>query len=264
MNVKLKIVVAILPFGMAAAIGASLAAPAYDEYTLKAEQVAAKKAEQEDMSAKLAGQAKLQKQKKEIEASVAILRENVPKKPELEILNIDIEKMCTESNLDMVAFGEPNKEALKKAGLDEEENAANAKKKIQAAAKTAGAAAATSGAAVTAAAGSATPAAARTGAAAVKTNGLTTADAGLAKVTVQVKCIGDYAGLMDMVKKLETYQRVVTVSSLKATLPKKVTKEGDKEKHPELPDENALTEADVQGDWKKMNISFLLTAYYLP
>lgn len=262
MNFKIKILVAILPFGAAAAIGSALAMPAYDEYTAKAELVAGKKHEQEDLLTKLAGQAKLQKQKKETEASLLNLRENVPKKPELEILTIDVEKMCKESNLDLIAIIDPDKTLLKKAGLDEEENAANIKKKAAALAKTAAAAGAASGAAVADAAGGAAPSTT------AKATSLSTADVGLANVTVQVKCIGDYVGLMDLVRKLETYQRVVTVSSLKAQLPKLPSNETAKDKTEktvtELPDDGPLTEADVQGDHKKMNMSFLLTAYYLP
>jgi Tfp pilus assembly protein PilO len=257
MDIKIKALLAIAPFGIAVAVGTSLAMPAYNDYIAKSDQVDAKKTEQEQLQAKLSGKAKLQRDKAEIEKAVEGLRGSVPKKPELEILNMDLERMCDESGMDMVAFKEPDKEVLNKAGLDEQpENPREvAKNKIKAAARGAAAAAGTSGPDTGAGASPAAKAAAAKAAAAQP-------DAGLAKVIIQVKCIGDYNGMEQLVKKLETYQRVVAVTQLKATVPKR--EKVDKEKKAELPDDGAPTDQDEQGDWKRMNVSFLLTAYYLP
>lgn len=256
MDIKIKALIAIAPFGIAIAVGAVLAMPAYNDYSAKNEQTDGKKVELEELQAKLVNKSKVQKEKLDIEQSILALRSSVPKKPQLELLNLDIDKMCTESGIDLIAFKEPDKETLTKAGLlDDGAAASAAKDRLKGAVRTAQAASAGQAAAVAGTPGAA--GAAKAGA---------TPETGLAKITVQVKGIGDYAGLTQLVKKLETYQRVVAISELKASVPKQIKIDADTKsvKKAELPDEMAPTESDPQGDYKKLNISFLLTAYYLP
>jgi Tfp pilus assembly protein PilO len=259
MDLKTKAVVAVLPFIGAIGVGASLAMPAYNDYTTKQQTVDEKKAEEEQLAEKLKGKTKLLSDKKLLEADVEKLRGSVPKKPDLEILNIDLEKMCRESNLDLISFKEAGKDQLKAAGMDEDPSQGQTsaqllKNKIKAGARNAGGAA-----------GSSTPGGGSGGAAGSKKDkdaASASTDTGLSKVTMSVKCIGDYAALMEFVKKMETYQRVLAISELKASVPRKLNI--DKNKKLELPDDAPATESEEQGDWRQLNISFLLTAYYLP
>lgn len=267
MDIKVKALLAIAPFGIAIAAGVCLTMPAFEEYNTKSATVDEKKHEQEELVTKLNGKAKLTREKVQIEASVAKLRNNVPKKPDIELLNIDLEKMCDESGLDLVSVGEPDKETLKKAGLEEDANqqtsAQGLKKGLKTMVGTAQGASAATGAAASSAAGAAAVSATSTAPGAAGAGAKKAApDTGLARVVVRVRAIGDYAGLTDLVKKLETYERVVTISELKATLPK--AEKVDKDKRVELPDETPPQEGDAQGDWRRMNCTFLLTAYYLP
>jgi Tfp pilus assembly protein PilO len=252
MDIKIKIVAAIAPFAIAATVGSTMAYPAYTDYTTKQATVEEKKHEEEELQGKLAGKSKLLSEKKLMEESLEKLRSSIPKKPELELLNIDMEKMCREAGMDMVTFKEADKEQLKAAGMEEDPSsqltsAQLLKNKIKGQAKTATAASVNGGQGSTA-----------TGAAAASA----TPDTGLSHVTIAVKCIGDYASLMDLVRKMETYQRVIGIAELKTSIPKKANI--DKNKKAELPDENGFSETEDQGDFRRLNVQFLLTAYYLP
>lgn len=256
MNSKIKIVVAILPIIIAGTVGGTMAYPAYNDYTAKQAQLEEKKTEEQGLSQKLAGKTKLLKDKKMMEESLEKLRSSIPKKPDLELLNIDVEKMCEESGIDLVSFKDAEKDDFKKAGVEDPNSAPSAaqtalKNSVKAGVKAATAASSTTGAgAASTGVGGASGASGNT-------------DTGLQKITLAVKCIGDYPSLMALTRKLETYQRVVAISSVKTSVPKKEQK-NDSKKKLELPDDQPPGEGDEQGDYHRLNISFLLTSYYLP
>jgi Tfp pilus assembly protein PilO len=251
MDIKIKALLAIAPFAIAGTVGGTMAYPAYQDYSAKQTTLEEKKHEEEELQTKLAGKAKLLNEKKEMEAALEKLRGSIPKKPDLELLNIDLEKMCTESGMDLVSFKEADKEQLKSLGEEDpsagKTSAQLLKDKIKGTAKTATAASANGG---EGSAGSG------------KKGASATPDTGLSKVVASVKCIGDYAGLMDLVRKMETYQRVITISELKTGVPKKVA--ADKNKKVELPDDGSLSDTEEAGDYRRLNVSFLVTTYYLP
>jgi Tfp pilus assembly protein PilO len=260
MDFKTRVIVAVIPFAIAALIGFLYLQPAISDYGDKSANAEKKKQENAELAAKLTDQDKVKKEKRDLEIAIEALRGSVPKKPDMEILNIDLEKMATDSGLDIISVRLADKETLKKSGLDEsgpqtpgaslaagKEKLAN---QVKGAAATAGAAAAGAGAAALKAAGGG---AAGAGA---------PLDAGVAKNTVQIKLIGDYRGLMTFVHKLETYQRVVAVSEVHASVPKANSKKDTGT--PELPDEGDLGDGDNQGDPARMVMSMLLTTYYLP
>lgn len=256
MDIKIKAVLAIVPFGAAVAIAMTMAMPAWDEYSNKVTQVEGKKSEQEQLQTKLNGKTKLQREKKLIEDQLAMLKDNIPSKPDLQILNLDLEKMCNEAGLDLIAFKEADKEALKKAGIASEseevtDNQNSLKKQVKGniAKATAGTTGGNPG----------TPGA-------KKDKDKEVPDAGLKKVYVEVKAIGDYAGLLQLARKLETYQRVVQITEVRATIPGKAKNAATKDLFTtrELPDDNVPAEGDLQGDHKRLNLGFLLAAYYQP
>jgi Tfp pilus assembly protein PilO len=252
MDVKSKILVCVLPILGGIAIIATLVMPAFDEFNQKAKSLDEKKTEHQDLQTKLADKDKITKEVHELNNTIDQLRSAVPRKAQTEILNLDIEKMCLDSGMEMISFTEPDAETLKKAGLAEESPQAgtNMTKGKQALAdkvnKTLGAVPAAAGAAAAAATGPK-----------VKKS-----DPGLARVTVTVKAIGDYSSAEKLIRKLETYKRVVAISELKAWVPKREdVKKGAAQ---ELPDDAELKDDDPQGDWKRLWVSFMLTAYYLP
>lgn len=272
MDVKTKMAVCVLPFVIAGGVGFALAYPAYNEYATKASAVEEKKTEAADLEGKLVNRNKVAKEKKDLDSTINQLRSSVPRRPDTELLNLDLEKMALESGLEMVAFKEADKDLKKRAGIPEEDTSADGtnmskgKDKLAARVKNtvgaAGAAAAGAGAAVAGAAAGAAgaKAGAKPGAAdAGKTP--PPPDAGLLKAIMQVKLIGDYKSLMTFVHKLETYQRVVAISEVKTTIPKASK---DSKKASELPDETEPNEDEAQGNPNQLNISLVLTAYYLP
>jgi Tfp pilus assembly protein PilO len=286
MDIKMKALVCFAPFGIAIAVGTSLAAPAYDQYNQRAANVDDKKKEVEELDQKLVNKNKIARQTVELQQAIDALRNAVPKYPDVELLAIDLEKMALESGLEVIAIKEPDKETLKKAGLEAPEpppeaagtNFTRGKEQLADRVKQTMAPAVNAGAAVTSAvADAAKPAAgaaaAAAGAAAATAPGAKAKkpgpppDGGLLKNLVQIKLLGSYKNLMAFTHRLETYQRVVQISDLKASVPK-----GEQQqqtgtatvKKPELPDEAEPGENDPQGDPERLNISMTLTTYYLP
>jgi Tfp pilus assembly protein PilO len=264
MDFKMKIVCAVAPFGIAAAVGFSLLQPAFQDYNEKAQNVETRKHDSEELTTKLADRGKIMKEKAELEAAINSLRGSVPKDPALEILDIDLEKMALESGLNLISITTPNKDTLKKAGLADDSSepttlgqtmaknkAALADKVKSAAAPASAAAAAIAGSAKTAAAGSVPP------------------DAGLSKNILQVKLMGSYNNLMTFTHKLETYQHVLAVSDLHVSLPKGhqgVAALGAQNTMAQktLQDDMDLNETDAAGDPDSLNVALMITSYYLP
>jgi Tfp pilus assembly protein PilO len=260
MDIKIKILACVAPYGIAAAVGFAMVQPAWEEYSSKTTAVSEKKTEAEELTTKLSQRARIQKEKEELEAAIATLRDAVPSSPDQEVLTIDLEKMALESGLDVIAIKAPDAEELRKAGFAEEtsgtptagSNMAAGKQQLadkvkQTTAPVAAAAGAIAGAAAKGPADSVSP------------------DGGLAKNIVQIKLLGSYKSLMTFVHKLETYQRVVAVSELHATLPKAEKNAAATGKaQAQLPDETDVSEGDDQGNPELLNISLMLTTYYLP
>ncbi len=253
MDFRTKALLCLFPFMLAAYLGFSLAAPAVQTSQEKQQAVDDKNHELEELKGKLGAKVKVQKEKLALEGDLLRLRESVPKTPELELLNIDLEKMCLDSGMDIIVFKQAEDEDLKKLGESKgapasEDNFAGRSKGLKDKVKNAMAP-------VTG------PKAGKKG----KGKGKDEegpggeADAGLSKVTMLVKAIGDYPGLMELMNKIETYQRVVAVDYLESSVPKKEVDKGN-----ELPDDKPPSEGETQGNCKRLNITMLLTAYYLP
>jgi len=248
MDLRTKAILCIVPFLVAAYVGFALAAPAVQLWQEKAAAVEEKRKEHEDLENKLRAKAKIQKEKADLNAAIDKLRDSVPKRPELELLNIDLEKMALESGIDIITFKEMDKDGLKTAGIQDEallEKPSLQKGKEEMAKKVKTAMTPVTGPK-------------KDGAKEEKTG---PPDTGLANLTLQIKVIGDYLSLMDFVKKLETYQRVVALTSIDSHIPKKM-KEAKATK--ELPDDATPSEDDEQGDTKRLQTTILLTTYYLP
>jgi Tfp pilus assembly protein PilO len=269
MDIKIKILACVAPFGIAAAVGFTLLQPAVTEFQDKDSNVKTKLEEKSDLERKLANRGKIQKEKKDLEDAIAALRGSVPKKPELDILNIDLEKMALDSGMDLVAIKQPGKDELKKAGLDDESGSgSNISKnkealanKVKAAAAPAAAAASAAGAAV----GNAAGAAAKAAKGKVAKEPSVAPDGGLLKTTLQVKLIGSYKHLMSFTQKLERYQRVVAISDMHVTMPKAESATAStSSKGAALPEESDLKETEMPGDANRLNVSLMLTTYYLP
>lgn len=241
MSLPIKIVLAVLPFIIAIGVGAMYLQPAIDELTAKSTQVDEKTKERDDLDGKLNGEKKIQAKKVSLESEINNLRSAVPKQPDLELLTVDLERMCKDSGMDLLSiqppktdgqsaqssFAEPEKSSLTK----NKENLKNALKGASAAPAAPGA------------------------------KKEEEAKPDLEEISRQIEVTGDYNALMKLVHKLETYERVIKITQMKEHIPKR---ESGQTKEVKLPESNDPSEGDTLGDPKQLYVSMKITAYYLP
>lgn len=237
MQVREKVLLCGMPYLVAGYLWFALTNPALMSGQDKNSQLAEKQKEQIELKTKLFDMARLEKEHARLEKEIADLRGSVPKSPDIDILLIDLEKMCLESGMEVVAVEPPEKE--KQKTFDEEElpppaatsmaetrpGLARAKEQLARVAAGTVAAQQPDG---RAAAGAAPQ-----------------EETGLSKLVKQVTVAGDYPGLVELMKKLESYQRVIGINQVEAEVPPEV---GQKK---------------VQ-EVRHLIVTFLVTAYYLP
>lgn len=245
MTPTIKIVLAVLPFVIAVAVGMMYLQPALDEMTQKGNQVEEKKTEKEGLTSKLLTEGKIKAEKKALEKDIEGLRGAVPRTPDLELFNVDLERMCKESQVDLISIVPPKAEdsSSSSSSSSSTQSTAAAKEKLKAAL----------GANTT------------TTVAATPNKPDAPAELGpdLEEVSRQVEVTGDYDGLMRLVHKLETYQRVIKITQMKEHVPKKETSVG-KDKQVKLPEAAPPGDEDEVGDPKQLYVTMKITAYYLP
>ncbi len=236
MSPTIKIVIVLLPFIIAGYVGFSMLQPAMEEANTKDASVNEKKTESEQLQAKLGDPGKVSAKMKALETEINSLRSAVPKTPDIDLFTIDLERMCKEAGMDLIAVNSP-----KTDGSAPVDAAANLKKKQD---KLKNALKGDAGAAPDKAAeGESEPAG----------NELETADK-------QVIVTGDYNGLQKLVHELETYQRVIKINEIVSRVPKSQGKEKDIK----LPDDAPISPSDSLGDPNMLYISMNISTYYLP
>lgn len=209
----------------------TVAAPAVTEAQDRLNELTEKNKEDAELKIKLRDVARLRKEQQSLNSEIDQLRGSVPKSPDIDILMIDMEKMVLASGLDIVSVLEPEREKLK---LSEESQETDSLQPVGAP-KVSGF---VSGKAPPPKPAAPTAPGAKAGAPAP-------IETGLVKHVLQVTVTGSYAGFIELMKKLEAYQRVIGVNQIDLGFPT----EGKEQKEP---------------DSKRLNISFLMTAYYLP
>ena len=234
MTKNLKLLVSFLPFLAAAAFASSLTYPQYLDDQDKSAQVASKQVELEVLEKKLQALRKAEQEKETLENEIKLLRGAVPKSAELDLLMIDLEKMCAAANVDLIAVETPGQDVLKGLGESEDET------------KSAGES------------GNQPPAALKPG---QKNTGKqdpqkdkARAQSGLKRLIKQVFITGDYNGIVSLMKKLESYERIVGVNNI-SVVAKSDSKDIER------------TAAAERGQKLKLDqpvMSFLISLYYLP
>ena len=243
MDPRIKALVVLLPFVVAGYVGISLLQPAIEESNLKDTTIGEKTKEKEELDAKLAGSNKISQKKIELTQAIDKLRGSVPKTPDIDLLTIDLEKMCKDAGMNMVAITAPKTDSSSSSGTQkraEEERSAYLKKKqdkLKNVLK-----------------GNETPAAAGTAG---------TADDmpknELSQTSKAFVVTGDFNGLQKLCHELETYQRVVRIDDMKFSLPKK-----EQGKDKVKIDDSAPTDGEEGGDPNLLYITMTLTTFYLP
>lgn len=240
MSLPIKIILAVLPFIIAVGVGVMYLQPAIDEMMAKSTQVDEKNKEKEDFATKLNGEKKVQQKKLALESEISNLRAAVPKQPDMELLTVDLEKMCKDSGIDLISIQPPKTDGQPSSFAEPEKSSSFTKGKENLKS------------ALNAAAGTATgPGGKKKEPEEVKPD--------LEEISRQIEVTGDYDGLMKLVHKLETYERVIKITQMKEHIPKKETGKTVK-----LPESGDPADGDILGDPKQLYVSMKITAYYLP
>ncbi|MBY0356716.1 MAG: hypothetical protein K2W82_01840 [Candidatus Obscuribacterales bacterium] len=229
MSFNLKIILAVVPVLIAGYVLFSLFPPVWEEVSSKSKVIEEKQGEKSSLDDKLATRGKLIQRKRKLEQSISMLRESVPKNPDLEMFNLDLEKMCEKAGVDLISIAPP-KENKKKAGaketfLGKKEDDSKTKAKDD------------------------------------KNKTATEPpkpQSELSEFEQQVVLTGSFNGLQKLLHELETYQRVVKVKELISHIPKR------DDKAQALPADQQVGADEEPGDPEHLYISLRIIAYYSP
>lgn len=234
MDIKIKILVAVLPFIIAGYVGFSMLQPALDEASTKENSLVEKRAEKEKLDGQLKDQSQISKRREELTQEIEKLRGSVPKAADTELLTIDLERMCKDAGMNMVGLV-PVKEDQNPArpkSTDVESKQSKLKNALKG--NIGGGDAQSAGEAQT-------------------------AGAELEESRKQFIVTGDFNGLEKLVNELETYQRVVKIDNITFRVPKR-SSEKDKVKI----DDSQPAEGEEVGDPRLLFATMSITTYYLP
>lgn len=236
MDVRVKALVVLLPFIVAAYVGFSLLQPAVEEAGSKDSSINDKTKEKLGLEDKLKSNDTISKRQVELTQAIEKLRDSVPKSPETDLLTIDLEKMCKEAGMNMVALIPPKEGSAAARKSDDEKNAALKKKqdKLKNVLKGTGGG--------DSSASTAAP-----------------ANNELESSSKQFIVTGDYGGLEKLVHEMETYQRVLRIDDISFRIPKK-----DNGKDKVKIDDVVPGDGDEVGDPRNLFITMTITTFYLP
>lgn len=258
MQTREKVLIAALPLFLAIVMWFAVTSQAVTDWQNKDQELKDTAKEQLVLKSKIASLNKLKDDQKKLELDIEALRSAVPRSPDIDLLMIDLEKMCHESSMDLVSLKPPDKEKLKEIteGKKDQTELLDPSGKLSLGGKN-------KEAAVSA------PKAdddknkekkekkdkkdkkAKGKAKKEKPKPVLTPEQEAGLNTLLVECIvtGDYPSFVELMKKLECYQRVIGVTAIEIKLPE--ISENDKKKR----------KVDLNKD---LQIGFLLTTYYLP
>ncbi len=238
MDIRIKALIVLLPFIIAGYVGFSMLQPAMEEASTKDTSLTEKRTEKENLDGKMANSAKVGQRQVELNAAIEKLRSSVPKAPDIDLLAIDLERMCKDAGMNMVALNASKAE--NSGGSSSSAGSSSYLKSKQDKLKNAlKGNVATPGAAAAAEAAEPEPE--------------------LDQISKQFIVTGDYNGLQKLVNELESYQRVVRIDDIHFHRPKK---ESAKEKV--KIDDTSPTDGDELGDPNNLFVSMTLTTFYLP
>lgn len=240
MQSKEKVLVCAIPYLAAGYMWFALVNPAFLAGQDKSNELVEKKKQQIELKTKLFDLSRLEKEKNELTRQIEQLRDSVPKSPDMDILMIDLEKMCLESGMDIISVEEPEKEKQQQLEKMEEEARSHPEQGevtpeqgINLARKLVGVAPVAPG---------------TVGKASSSANNAKQGEkveTGLSKLVKQVMLTGNYPEFVKLMKKLESYKRVIGVSQIEAELPAEIGKSKAQEV-------------------RQLVITLMITAYYLP
>lgn len=199
--------------------------PAFSEIEAHWKELKQAKFENQSLLRKLANEKQAEEQKLSLENQIRSLRGAVPKTAELDLFVLDLEEMCKACHLDLVAVEDPEGEVLRELKAAEE------------------------------AVNEPTPSPQKTKAA--KPNPAprvpSKVNVALKSLTKQVFITGSYSSMIELMRKLEDYQRIIGISHLAVALPTGQDDERD-----------PASERATRLKLNKPMMSFVTSVYYLP
>jgi Tfp pilus assembly protein PilO len=233
MQVKYKIVLCVAPYLVAVGTWFGLTNQSITDWQDKGKELDEKTQEQADLKSKLTQLNSVEKEKNSLDGEIQQLRASVPKNPDVDVLIIDMEKMALESDVDIVSIGKPTDSSMKAMSEAESKDMADSKARSKNLAN------------VIHGGGAADEKKPEEKKPEMKKPEGDANDTGLSKEVLHVGVTGSYQGLIELMRKLSQYQRIIGVNQIEVSLPQA----------------SAKMTADPA---KRLNIDFILTAYYLP
>jgi Tfp pilus assembly protein PilO len=225
-----KILLCVSLFVIALTIAATKDYPAFSEMQLKAKDVGNSTKENATLVKKLDERQRAEREKQTLESQIQSLRGSVPKSPELDLLVLDLEKLCQSCDLDLVGVENLGSDALLQIKNANDQKAKESAGLLAMGSKT-------------------LPKLVPSPASKVETTDQTS----LKNLPKQVFVTGSYDNFIRLMRKLESYQRVIGINNVSVALPS-----ADNESKAQAADKaNRLKVTQPM-------MSFVMTIYYLP
>lgn len=219
-------------YGLAAIVFSTLLYPSFIEDTEKNADLEQHKQQKEQLDVKLKDRLRVEREKQTLIADIASLRNAVPKTPNLDLLLIDLERLAAQANVDLIGVESPGAEDLKESQKDLVELMEDVKASKGAKPK---------------------PKDPKSQAVAAKPADVGS-ELGLRQIDREVYVTGNYASMVQFVRNIEAYERMMGVSHVIIASPKQESK-GESDKASDRAKKLKLTQPVM---------CFLLSVYYLP
>ncbi len=229
MTGRTRVLSCLLTFVITFAIAYAGIYPAFSELQLRTANLKDKQAENQQYLNKLTARSRAEIEKRNLETQIENLRKSVPKEPELDLVMLDLEKMCADSHIDMVGVENIEAEALAKLQATDKAKAppSNVFKPLS------------------------VPLAQLGIKAGQKKEPDVAEQSTFKQLHKQVYLSGDYDGFVKMMHRMETYQRVISFNNIVISTPSSDSKDPSAAKAEKLKIKQPL-------------MSFIMTIYYLP
>jgi len=220
------------PMAIVLTIAVAFTFPAYNESQTEHNEVNAKKLEYEGIMAKAADRDRLSKVRNTLQTDIDTLRKTIPRAPYLDLLMLDVEHMATDSKVDIIGLEAPEKVSSNQPETNDVEEIMKA--------RTEAAAVAT---------------AIKPPSTVVKKEEPKANPFGIKQLTRRLYITGDYDNLIAFMRRLEAYQRIISMKNLTIAI---------------MSDQDPNSTKTAAGDKAqklKLNkpvMTFLLNVYYLP
>lgn len=221
-------------YGLAILVFALLVYPAITEESVKQADLNQHRNQRDQLDLKLKEKLRIDREKQALVADIASLRNAVPKEANVDLLLIDLERLAKQANVDLIGFETPGTEDVKETHKEINEMLEDINGK---------------GAAKPKAKDAKQPAPI----AAAKPADIGS-ELGLKQIDKEVYVTGNYSSMVQFVRNIEAYERVMGVSHVVIAVPKQEAK-ADTDKASDRAKKLKLTQPVM---------CFLLSVYYLP